>query len=142
MRDSLRVTLLLVLMLTIGSTFAINKRQAQALEQSQNRFAAMVRWGEIETAWQMVDPKYRAEHPLDDQQLERHQQIRVTSYRPIITNPLNDNAIERIIEIRMVNTQDMVERTFRYREQWRWEKNDKRWWQISGLPDFWNDQPS
>ena len=44
------------------------------------------------------------------------------------------------IEISITNRNTQNERTVRYREIWRWDDKAGRWWQTTGLPDFWNGQ--
>ena len=40
-------------------------------------------------------------------------------------------------EIGVVNRHTQAERMLRYQERWRWDPKAKRWWQMAGLPDFW-----
>jgi hypothetical protein len=124
----------------VADAEAAGKRQrAKKLEEVQTVFAAAIRWGDFEQAWQLVDPKVRAERPLSDLEFERFRQLQVTGYRDSGNVGGPDGGISRGVEIGVVNRHTQAERVVRWREQWRWDEEDKRWW-AAGLPDFWAGQ--
>lgn len=137
MRKFFRVALLAMLAMAMASTGALAAKQSGKLEQVQNSYAAAIRWGDFENAWQAVDPAYREEHPMTDLELERYQQVQVSGYRDISTGVEADQTVFRTIEVRVINKHTMAERTMRYRERWRWDAEAKRWWLVVGLPDLW-----
>lgn len=141
MRNGLRIVLLVVLVLATGLAMAAGKRaQRNKLEQSQAGYAASIRWGEFESAWQFVDPDYRAKHPLTELEFERYRQLQISSYRDTGSSLLDDGSVLRSIEVGVINRHTQVERSLRYREHWRWDAEDKRWWLRVGLPDFWGGE--
>ncbi|KAF1686978.1 hypothetical protein B1992_06270 [Pseudoxanthomonas broegbernensis] len=128
---------LVALLLAAPGAEALNARQRTKLEQAQAVFASAVRWSDYEAAWQLVDPKVRTSEPLSDLELARYHQLQVTSYREGGNGSLPDGSVTREVEIGVVNRHTQAERRIRWREQWRWDAEGKRWWQTAGLPDFW-----
>lgn len=128
---------LLAMAMAMASASAWAAKQRGKLEQVQNAYAASIRWGDFENAWQAIDPAYRLEHPMTDLELERYQHVQVSGYRDISAGVEPDQTVFRTIELRVINRHTMAERTLRYRERWRWDPEAKRWWLVVGLPDFW-----
>ena len=60
--------------------------------------------------------------------------------RDIGTSRMKDGSVVRDIEISITNRNTQSERSVRYREIWRWDDKAGRWWQTTGLPDFWDGQ--
>ena len=110
--------------------------QMSALERAQYNWSAAIRWGDFEGAWNLVDPEYRAAHPMSDVQFERYRQVQVSHYRDLASRPGEREAL-REIEIGIVNRHTMVERTMRHTEQWHYDAAQGTWWIGNGLPDFW-----
>lgn len=129
-----------VLLAWSGPAEAFGKRRQEQLTQLQSAYAAAIRWGEFEQAWEVVDPAYRQAHPLTELELSRYQQLQVSGYREIGVVPDTDGGVVRLIELRVINRNTMAERSLRYRERWRWDDQAKRWWIADGLPDFWQGQ--
>lgn len=138
MRTRWRIVLLAALALATGLAAAAGPRGQRAkLEQAQAVYAASIRWGEFENAWQLVDPAYREAHPLSGLELERYRQLRISGYRDLGSSRLDDGSVVRSVEIGAINRHTQVERTLRYAERWRWDPEARRWWLQGGLPDFW-----
>jgi hypothetical protein len=127
----------LLLPWTAPADAATGMRQRAKLDEVQAAWSSAVRWSEFEAAWQFVDPALRAEKPLTELELERYRQLQVSSYREGGNGELDDGTVVRTVEIGVVNRHTQAERTLRYQERWRWDTEAKRWWQVAGLPDFW-----
>lgn len=141
MRTHIQVLLLVAATLLAPITAdALNSRQRSKLEQVQNAYAAAIRWGDFESAWQLVDPEYRAEQPMTDLEFGRYEQVQISGYRDVNATADPDGTMVRNIELRVINKHTMAERTLRYRERWRWDGETKRWWLVVGLPDLWQGQ--
>ena len=112
--------------------------RGDALREAQYAWSAAIRWGDFDGAWNLVDPAYRAEHPLSNLELERFRQIQVSRYHDVGAEVAGDHA-SREIQIGVVNRNTLVQREARYLEQWRYDAATQRWWLTSGLPDFWAD---
>jgi hypothetical protein len=138
-RSSLPLLVLLAaLALAIGGC-ASSGKQRSALERVHNAWASAMRWNDIEGAWQLVDPEVRAEQPMGELAFARYAQLQVTGYRALGGQAGQDEAL-REVEIRVVNRHSMAERTLRHTERWRWDPDAGTWWNVSGLPDFWEGE--
>ena len=134
-----------ILLLALAALLAVlpahargSRVQAAKLDQAQTLFASAVRWSDYEAALQQVDPAWREANPVSDLQLERYRQLQVTSYREGGSAMLADGTVVRDVEVGAINRHTQAERTVRWREQWRWDPEARRWWQANGLPDFWD----
>jgi hypothetical protein len=132
--------LAVAMVLVFAPASAQGRLQRNKLQQVQETYAAAIRWGDFENAWQAVDPAYKAEHPMSELEFERYQQVQISGYRDVSTNGGPDGTVERAVELRVINKHTMAERTMRYRERWRWDPEAKRWWLVVGLPDLWNGE--
>ena len=141
MHNLFRLTLLLCLALWAGQADAAGSRkQARLLGQTQDAYTATIRWGEFEKAWEMVDPAYREQHPMTELEFERYRQLQISGYSDLGHGSSTDGTVTRNVEVRVINRHTMAERNLRYREQWRWDPETKRWWLANGLPDLWAGQ--
>jgi hypothetical protein len=111
-----------------------------ALDEVQYAYSAAIRWGDFEGAWNLVDPKYREEHPLSDIDFSRYKQVQISGYREQGMAIQPSGTVVRDIEIGVVNRNTLAERTVRYRENWRYDEAAKTWWLVVGLPDLWQGE--
>ena len=130
----------LALLAMLAPAGAQSRMQRGKLQQVQDAYAASIRWGEFENAWQAVDPAYRAEHTMTELEFERYKQVQISGYRDLSSRGGPDGTVERAVELRVINKHTMAERTERYVERWRWDPQAKRWWLVVGLPDLWKGQ--
>ena len=140
MRVIARMLWVLGLLAVLAPAAAQSRLQRGKLQQVQDAYAASIRWGDFENAWQAVDPAYRAEHPMTELEFERYKQIQISGYRDLSTRGRPDGTVERAVELRVINKHTMAERTERYVERWRWDPEAKRWWLVVGMPDLWKGQ--
>ena len=140
MRVIARMLWVLGLLAVLAPAAAQSRLQRGKLQQVQDAYAASIRWGDFENAWQAVDPAYRAEHPMTELEFERYKQIQISGYRDLSTRGGPDGTVERAVELRVINNYTMAERTERYVERWRWDPEAKRWWLVVGMPDLWKGQ--
>ena len=110
--------------------------RGDALQEAQYAWSAAIRWGDFEGAWNMVDPKVRAEHPLTDLEFARYKQVQISEYRELGAHNTPE-ASTREIEIGVVNRNSLAERQVHYTEAWRYDPAAKSWWITGGLPDLW-----
>lgn len=129
-------TLVLAFAATLLSGCASGGGQANALQSAQYAWSAAIRWGDFEGALNLVDPKHREAHPVTDLELQRYEQIRISSYRELGARAGASEAL-REIQIGVINRHNMAERTVRYTERWRYDPEAKAWWIVDGLPDLW-----
>ena len=134
----IKVGMLLSLLFVLSACGAAKMDQNSALQQAQYAYSAAIRWGDFEGAWNMVDPVYRAAHPLSSVELARYKQVQVSRYHDTGSRVTGDSAV-REVEIGVVNRNTLVQRDARYQEQWRYDAATGQWWITGGLPDFWKD---
>ena len=134
---TLRSALLLLLLLALAACASTPDR-GEALREAQYAWSAAIRWGDFEGAWNMVDPVYRAAHPLSSVELARYKQVQVSRYHDLGSQVSGDRAT-REVQIGVVNRNTLVQREARYLEQWRYDAEAQKWRVTSGLPDFWAD---
>lgn len=114
---------------------------ANALDSAQYAWSGAIRWGDFGGARNLVDPAVREAHPLTPLQMDRYEQIQISSYRDVggAVDVSSGRAV-RNIEIGVINRHTMAGRTVRYIEQWRWDEEARTWWLVSDLPDLWAGQ--
>lgn len=103
------------------------------LEKLMESYAVAVRWGDLDAAWEFVDPETRKDNPLTGFDRERLQQFQVTGYEVKRTAMLDDARMRQMVEVRLVNRHTQIERTVIDDQIWRWEEGIKQWWLVSGL---------
>ena len=135
----LTVLPLLLAALTVHAA-GLSRAQRTKLTQTQEAYVAAVRWSDFDAAEGFIDPDYRQAHPLGDLQRERYRQVQVSRYRERSSGVGADGAVERRIELGVINRNTQAERTVLVTERWRWDPQAKRWWQAAGLPDLWQGQ--
>jgi hypothetical protein len=127
------LALAMTLLVACGGGTGTSTRNADQLRD----YGAAVRWNTFDEAWAYVDPAIRASRPLTDFERERYKQVQVTGYE-VLNQVLSPDglALEQAVEIRLVNRNTQVERTFTDHQRWTYDAENRRWWLTSGLPDF------
>lgn len=136
-RSALVLLALLTTVLLASSCASTGK--GEALQRAQYAWSAAIRWGDFEGAWNLVDPEYRTQHPMNELGFGRYRQIQVSHYREGGEQSEGD-VLLRDIDIGVINRHTMAERSLRYREAWRWDPEARTWWITGGLPDFWRGE--
>ncbi len=141
MQRSTRFVAFLLLALLALAAPALAKSKMDQLQSNQYAWAGAIRWGDFEGALSLVDPAYRETHPVSDLELKRYEQVQITAYRERNSSADKKGGVAmRDVEIGVMNRHTQAERTVRYREEWRWNDQDKNWWLVTGLPDLWDGE--
>lgn len=106
------------------------------LQEAQYAWSAAIRWGDFEGAWSMVDPIYKAAHPLPADGFERYKQVQVSGYRDVSNRTLPDGTVERRIQMGVIDQNTMTQHDTRYTERWRYDPEARAWLNTSGLPEL------
>ncbi len=123
---------LAVIALTACSTNQVDKNRSEAFKQ----YETMVRWSQWDAAANFISAEYLIEHPITRLELDRLRLFRVTSYTVRSTGIFDEGMTARqTVEIRMFNKNQAVERTIIDEQEWRYNKETKRWKLHSSLPD-------
>lgn len=118
---------------------ATHPGKADALQEAEYAWSAVIRWGDFEGAWNMVDPAVRKAHPLTDLEFARYKQVQISEYRELGAQD-GDGTATREVQIGVVSRNSLAERQVRYTETWRYDPVAKAWWITGGLPDLWPAQ--
>lgn len=105
------------------------------LEKLMDSYAVAVRWGDLDGAYEFVDPKTRKEKPMSAVERERLRQVQVAGYEVKRSGMVDAVRMRQVVEIRLVNRHTQVERIVLDDQIWRWDEPLKRWWLESGLYD-------
>ena len=123
-------------LLALAGCASVNQ-QGDKLDRQQYAWSGAIRWGEVEGATNLIDPKLRQTQPVSEVELERWKQVQVSAYRDLgASRDLEAGTAVRDIEIGVVNRHTLAERTVRYREAWRWDAEARTWYITSGLPNL------
>ena len=106
------------------------------LEQTLYTYSSVIRWSEFDKALAYLDPEVQARSPMSSVELERLKQYQVSGYDVRSSENVGDAEYLQVVEIRVVNRHTQAERSLTDRQRWRWDAEAKRWWLVSGLPDF------
>ncbi|MET0580959.1 MAG: hypothetical protein ABWZ08_03180 [Pseudoxanthomonas sp.] len=134
------MAVLLLALMAVAPASAGKRQKSSQLEAMQLAYASAIRWGEFEEAWELVDPTYREAHPMTELAFERYQQVQISGYTDKNSAVSSEGNVLRNVELRVINKHTMAERSLRYREEWRWDRESKRWWLVVGLPDLWDGE--
>lgn len=123
--------LCLLLLAACGTTSTRNPMQ-----MALGEYAAAIRWNEFSRAEEFLDPLYRESHALSDLERERLKLIQVTGYEVKRSALEGEGVLEQEVEIRVVGRLTQEERRVLDHQRWRYDEAGKRWWLMTGLPDF------
>lgn len=130
-----RIGLLLILAtLTLAACTGDNfeKKRGEALKQ----YETIIRWSQWDAAADFIDAEYQMEHPITRLEMDRLRLFRVTAYTVRSTGILDEGAtMQQVVEIKLYNTKQGVERTIIDEQEWRYNAEIERWKLHSGLPD-------
>lgn len=129
---TIRLLPLLLLLLVACSSKGPSMKDLEILMES---YAIAVRWGDLDGAWEFVDPETRKNKPLTGLERERLQQFQVAGYEVKRTGMIDGDRMRQMVEIRLINRNTQIERIVVDDQVWRWEPEIKRWWLVSGIYD-------
>ena len=110
----------------------LEKTRSEAFRQ----YEIIVRWSQWDAAADFISPEYLAEHPISRLQMDRLRLFRVTQYTIRSVNVLEEGlAATQVVEIKLFNTNQGLERTIIDEQLWRWDESSQRWRLHSPLPD-------
>lgn len=123
---------LVIFSLASCSSNQVDKSRGEAFKQ----YETIIRWSQWDAAADFVSPEYLEEHPISRLELDRLRLFRVTSYTLRSTGVYDEGMTARqVVEIKMFNNQQAVERTIIDEQEWRYDEERERWLLHSGLPD-------
>lgn len=136
----MRHILSIIAMLSILLAGCATQQRSDSLTRTISTYGSTLRWGDLQSAVQFIDPAIRAKHPVSQLDLARYKQVRVTEYDngagPV---PTGDFDVQQTAQISVVNIHTQAERTVVDHQTWHYDQAAKRWWLTSGLPDITRD---
>ena len=123
---------IVVMMLASCVPNQVEKGRSDAFKQ----YETIIRWSQWDAAVNFIAPQYLEEHPISRLDMDRLRLFKVTNYTLRSTNVAEDGlSAAQVVEIRMFNTKQAIERTVLDQQVWRYDPESKRWLLHSGLPD-------
>ena len=114
------------------TTSGIDKSRSEAFRQ----YETIIRWSQWDAAVDFIAPEYLQAHPISNLELERLRLFRVTNYTLRSAQLLDQGMTAiQVVEIRMFNNSQAVERTIVNEQLWRYNQESGHWRLHSGLPD-------
>lgn len=100
------------------------------------QYETIIRWSQWDAAADFIAPEYQMEHPITRLELDRLRLFRVTAYTVRSTGIFDEGMTARqVVEIKMFNSAQAVERTITDEQEWRYNPETQQWRLHSGLPD-------
>jgi hypothetical protein len=126
------ITILAAITLAGCPSNQVDKSRGETFKQ----YEAMIRWSQWDGALDFIAPEYLAEHPISRLDMDRLRLFRVTTYTLRSTDIYDEGmTVSQVVEIKMFNANQAVERTIIDQQEWRYHKDIQRWLLHSGLPD-------
>jgi len=132
----IRPPLFALLLTLLAGCAAVSKNEQNLLEDTLDTYSSVIRWSNFEEAVTFVDPATLKAHPVSKLDLERLNQVRVTSYNAQPARNTGEHEVRQVVEIGLVNVNTQSARSVIDRQTWRFDDKEKRWWLVSGLPDI------
>lgn len=126
-----------VIVLAIATLAACTPNPAEkSRSEAFKQYETIIRWSQWDAAADFLSPDYVAEHPITRLQMDRLRLFKVTAYTIRSTGVFDEGMTARqVVEIKMFNNRQAVERTVIDEQEWRYDEERKRWLLHSGLPD-------
>jgi len=135
LRGPMRIVALLALAATLVAACTSNpvdKSRGETFKQ----YETIVRWSQWDAAADFIAPEYLTEHPITRLQMDRLRLFRVTAYTVRSTGVFDEGMTARqVVEIKLFNANQAVERSIIDEQEWRYHEDVKRWLLHSGLPN-------
>lgn len=106
------------------------------LSETLKQYETIIRWSQWDAAADFLAPEYLVEHPISRLDMDRLRLFKVTTYTLRSTGIFDNGMTTRqVVEIRLFNKRQGIERSIVDEQEWRWNETAKRWYLHSGLPD-------
>jgi len=126
--------LLLTLLLALAACSA--STQEKKLGETFKQYETIIRWSQWDAAASFISAEYQIEHPITRLEMDRLRLFKVTSYTVRSTGTFDEGMTARqVVEIKMFNSHQGVERTIMDEQEWRYNPETQAWKLHSGLPD-------
>ncbi len=107
-----------------------------ALDQTLDGYASTIRWGDIPSALQYVNPEVLKTSPPSELQMARYQHVRVSGYETNGPQPVSETEVHQRVVIGLINVHTQTQRDVIDNQVWKYNSETERWWLESGLPNI------
>jgi hypothetical protein len=126
----------MVLLMIFSLAGCIPPQLEKSRSEAFRQYETIVRWSQWDAAADFISPEFLAENPITRLQMDRLRLYRVTSYTIRSVSVLEEGmAATQVVEIKLFNTYQGLERTIIDEQMWRYDELSKRWRLHSPLPD-------
>jgi hypothetical protein len=126
--------MLAVVLLAVAACTPSNVEKSRG--ETFKQYETIIRWSQWDAAVDFIAPEYLEEHPISRLDMDRLRLFKVTAYTIRSTGIYDEGMTARqVVEIKMFNTHQAVERVILDEQEWRYHEESKRWLLHSGLPD-------
>ena len=133
-------TRLILLALLLASCGSSQKSEADMLQATLMAYGKAMRWGDVDQMISYIDPEMLTANPIPALELERFQQVQIAGYRDQGPVMLDETHASQVAQIELINRHTQQVRSIVDRQQWRLDREAKRWWLVSGLPKIADDR--
>jgi hypothetical protein len=131
-----RLTRLFLALAVAALTACVPNPVEDSRAEAFKQYETIVRWSQWDAAADFIAPEYLLEHPITRLEMDRLRLFRVTAYTVRSTGIFDEGLTARqVVEIKLFNSAQAVERTIIDEQEWRYHEDVKRWLLHSGLPD-------
>ncbi len=130
------VGLCLMLVLLLSLTGCVPNQLEKSRSEAFRQYEIIVRWSQWDAAADFISPEYLKDHPISRLEMDRLRLFRVTQYTIRSVNILEEGmAATQVVEIKLFNTNQGLERSIIDEQFWRYDESSQRWRLHSPLPD-------
>ncbi|HET9834844.1 MAG TPA: hypothetical protein VFP88_00650 [Rhodanobacteraceae bacterium] len=109
-------------------------------DETLGSYGSTLRFGDFASAWQFVDPKIRADHPLDAAAKKRYNAVQVGGYETDGPIAVDANTVKQTAQISLIVKSSQTSYDIVDHQVWKYDPVTKHWWLESGLPDITPEQ--
>lgn len=133
--DSYRI-LIVASLLALAAAACTPNQVEESRSEAFKQYETIVRWSQWDAAVDFIAPDYLVENPISRLDMDRLRLFRVTAYTIRSTGIYDEGMTARqVVEIKLFNRKQGIERTIIDEQEWRYHEERKRWMLHSGLPD-------
>jgi hypothetical protein len=131
-RTAVATLVLALLTITACSSNQVDKSRGETFKQ----YETIIRWSQWDAAVDFISPDYLEENPVSRLDMERLRLFKVTAYTIRSTGIYDEGMTARqVVEIKLFNIHQAVERTIIDEQEWRYNEDRQRWFLHTGLPN-------
>lgn len=131
--NKVKLSVILMSCVLVACASLSTKKRMERLDETMKMFEhALLRSDFMAATQYLKDPDAV---PADGQDLNKN--VKIVNFKPVrMAVSDDDHQVDRVVEVQFFYTDRNILKTTIYRQQWRYQDEDKRWLLMSGLPEF------